>query len=118
MATERNEILDLTTEFSLLIIAFVEELEASKKFIIANQLLKAGTSIGANSWEAQSSESKVDFAHKFKIAAKEIDETAYWLSLCKAAPSYPSPSNELFEKLEVIKRLVGKIIYTSKRSQQ
>lgn len=52
MATERNEILELTTEFSLLIISFVEELEASKKFIIANQLLKAGTSIGANSWEA------------------------------------------------------------------
>jgi four helix bundle protein len=112
----KNEILELTTEFSLLIIEFVEKLEAEKKFVIANQLLKAGTSIGANSREAQSSESKTDFAHKFKIAAKEAEETIYWLSLCKAAPSYPSPNEELFIRLETIKKIIGKIIYTSKQS--
>ena len=46
-------------------------------------MLKSGTSIGANVHEAQNAESKVDFIHKFKIAAKEVDETKYWLILCE-----------------------------------
>lgn len=56
-----------------------------KKFVIAKQLLKSGTSIGANSVEAQNAESKADFIHKIKIAAKEADETQYWLLLCDFA---------------------------------
>ena len=56
----KNEILDLSFEFALNIIDFAEELESKKKFVIANQLLKSGTSIGANIFEAQSAESKAD----------------------------------------------------------
>jgi four helix bundle protein len=58
----------------LLIIDFCEELERKRKFVIANQLLKAGTSIGANIHEAQNAESRADFIHKVKIAAKEVEE--------------------------------------------
>ena len=81
--------------------------------MIANQLLKYGTSIGANIREAQNAESKVDFIHKFKIAAKEIEETMYWLELCKFSKNYQSP-NELIEQINNISRIVNKIIITSK----
>jgi four helix bundle protein len=80
--------------------------------VIANQLLKSGTSIGANVREAQNAESKADFVHKFKIAAKEIEETFYWLELCKYS-NYPTV-NELILQLENISRIINKIIITSK----
>lgn len=58
------------------------------KNVIANQLLKSGTSIGANIFEAQSSESRADFIHKMKIADKEAKETEYWLLLCENSENY------------------------------
>ena len=76
--------------------------------------LKSGTSIGANIREAQNAESKADFIHKFKIAAKEIEETIYWLELCKYSENYPN-SDELIEKINNISRIVNKIIITSKQ---
>ncbi|MDQ3682150.1 MAG: four helix bundle protein [Bacteroidota bacterium] len=111
---EKNPILKLTIDFSLLIIEYCEKLEGEKRFVIAKQLLRSGTSIGANSMEAQNSESKADFIHKFKIAAKEADETQYWLTLCNYAPSYPD-CNMLFEKLEEIQKVLNKILGTAKR---
>jgi len=51
-----------------------------------------------------------------KIAAKEADETEYWLTLCKLAPSYPNPDN-LTEKLQSIINIISKIITTSKSTQ-
>lgn len=72
-----NVIVDLSFKFALDIISFVEILEQEKKFVVANQLLKSGTSIGANVREAQNGERKIDFIHKLKIAAKEADETEY-----------------------------------------
>ena len=70
-------------EVALLIIEYCEKLEVSKKFVISGQLLKSGTSIGANIHEAQNAESRADFIHKMKIAAKELEETKYWLRLCE-----------------------------------
>ena len=72
-----NIILKKTIEFSLSVIEYAELLEVQKKFVIARQLLRCGTSIGANVHEAQNAESKLDFIHKFKIAAKEVEETKY-----------------------------------------
>lgn len=110
---QNNVILHKTVSFSLAIISYVELLEASKKFVIANQLLKSGTSIGANVHEAQNAESKADFIHKFKIAAKEIEETKYWLVLCKLSKNYPD-CEELERQIEEIERIITKIIATSK----
>ena len=84
-----NIILKKTVEFSLAIIEYAELLESNKKYVIARQLLKSGTSIGANVHEAQNAESKIDFIHKFKIAAKEVEETKYWLVLCQNSKTYP-----------------------------
>lgn len=105
----RNEVLELSFEFALEIITFTELLEEQKKYIISRQLLKSGTSIGANVRESQNSESKADFIHKLKIAAKEADETEYWLLLCQHSPSYPYNS-ELMTKLISVKKLLSSII--------
>ena len=90
MEKKKNIIVHLTFEFSLEIIKYCERLEEHRKYIIANQLLRSGTSIGANIREAQNAESKNDFIHKFKIAVKEIEETLYWLELCNHSNNYPN----------------------------
>ena len=112
----KNLILELTLEFALNIIDFCEILEENKKFVIAKQLLKSGTSIGANVREAQSSESKADFIHKIKVAEKEAEETEYWLLLCKQSKNYIFDEN-LFEKLISIKKVLSKILTTAKTNQ-
>lgn len=108
-----NVIVDKTVEFALLIIEFAEQLEGKRKFVISNQLLKSGTSIGANVREAQNAESKADFIHKMKIAAKEADETEYWLLLCKQSENYPNCEN-LQNKIGEIIKILSKIISSSK----
>ena len=109
----RNLIVDLTLNFSLKIISYAESLENNRKYIIARQLLKAGTSIGANVREAQNAESKTDFIHKLKIAAKEADETIYWLILCKKSDGYVN-CDELIDDCNAIIRVLSKIISSSK----
>ena len=110
-----NLIVTLSFEFAISIIEFSEFLESQKKYVIAKQLLRSGTSIGANVHEAQNAESKADFIHKLKIASKEADETHYWLKLCESSKSYPSPGTLTEDLLSVI-RVLLKIIGTSKRS--
>ena len=112
---EDNLIVKLTFDFALSVIDYVEQLQNEKRFVIANQLLKSGTSIGANVREAQNAESKLDFIHKFKIAAKEADETQYWLELCKRSEHYPTSDN-LISQLDSIMKVLNKIISTSKLS--
>ena len=110
---DSNPILKLSFDFALLIVKYCEILESEKKYVIARQLLKSGTSIGANAMEAQNAESKADFTHKMKIAAKEAEETQYWLWLCQGSDSYPD-CNVLLPKLEEVNKVLGKIISTSK----
>lgn len=112
----KNIIIDITFRFSLAILDYCELLEEKKKYVVARQLLKSGTSIGANSREAQNAESKADFIHKFKIAAKETDETQYWLLLCKESLHYPDPGN-LLDEIERIIKVLSKIISSSKSKQ-
>ena len=112
---KKNLIIDLTLEFSLKIISYCEILEEKRKYVIARQLLKSGTSIGANVREAQNAESKKDFIHILKIAAKEADETEYWLTLCKLSENYPF-NETLMLDVESIIKVLSKIISSSKRS--
>lgn len=109
-----NLIVKLTFEFSLSLISFCEKLNKQRKYDLSRQLLRSGTSIGANTMEAQNAESRADFIHKFKIAGKEANETAYWLLLCEHAQSYPfEPS--LIVQLESIQKIINKIISTAKK---
>lgn len=108
-----NIVVDLSFQFALNIISFTEALEKERKFVIANQLLRSGTSIGANVREAQNCESKADFIHKLKIAAKEAEETEYWLELCQYSENY-SFNNKLLEDIKILQKIINKIINTAK----
>ena len=108
-----NIIVEKTINFSLSIIKYCEVLEQDRKFVICNQLLRSGTGIGANVFEAQNAESKADFIHKMKIAAKEASETLYWLILCERSGTYKF-DKQLRIDLDEIIRILSKIIASSK----
>ena len=112
---DKNPLLKLSFEFALMVVEYCEVLELNRKYVISRQLLKSGTSIGANAMEAQNSESKADFIHKMKIAAKESEETLYWLLICQSAANYPD-CQELIQKLEEIGKMLSAIISTSKKN--
>lgn len=108
-----NLIVDMTFNFAVHTINFCEELDKMNKFKLSGQLFRSATSIGANVREAQNAERKNDFIHKLKIAAKEADETLYWLALCKSSPILPT-NEELYLKAEQMMRVLSKIIASSK----
>ena len=108
-----NILLEKSLLFAINIIKYTQDLEAGRNYVIANQLLKSGTSIGANVREAQNAESKADFTHKMKIAAKEVEETEYWLTLCEYIKNAPSIVN-LQAQLHELKKILSSIIITLK----
>ena len=110
---KENVIVEKSIDFSLAVIKYCEVLEQDRKYVISKQLLRSATSIGANIFEAQNAESKADFIHKMKIAAKETSETLYWLILCERSESYKFDS-KLKEQLDEITRILSKIISSSK----
>lgn len=109
---KENIILKLTFEFAKEIVLFTELLEKDRKFTFASQILRSGTSIGANVKEAQNAESKADFVHKIKIASKEADELEYWLFLCNECQGYPN-ADVLLDKLHEIIKIMSKIIHST-----
>jgi four helix bundle protein len=111
---QKNVIVEKVLDFSVEIVKFCELLENGKKYVVAKQLLRCGTSIGANVFEAQHAESKADFIHKMKIAVKEANETLYWLLVCERSNSYPT-SDLLKQLAEEIIRIISKIILSSKK---
>src|SRR5580704_5525359 len=108
-------IIKKSLEFSILVVNYCELLESKRKFIIANQLLKSGTSIGTNVFEAQHSESRLDFIHKMKIALKEANETFFWLSLCEKIEGL-TVQKETLNDLNEIMAILSKIVITSKKN--
>jgi four helix bundle protein len=114
---KKNEILDLSFEFALGIIKMVKYLKANKEFVMSNQLLRSGTSIGANISEAQAAQSTNDFISKMSIASKEARETKYWLRLLdksKYLEKYQR-KNVLFESMQSIIKLLTSIIKTTQK---
>src|ERR1044072_5761902 len=78
----RNIIQEKSFLFALRVVKLYKHLKTDKKeFVLSKQLLRSGTSIGANIREAKNAESTADFIHKLSIAQKETDETLYWLEL-------------------------------------
>jgi four helix bundle protein len=115
MTDSKNPLLTKSFDFALLIVSFCQELQSQKSFVIAHQLLKSGTSVGANIREAQHAESRADFIHKLKIASKECEETTYWLEICQA--SYPMNCDSLINESLQIGKLLSRIISTAKRNR-
>jgi four helix bundle protein len=75
MKKDKNYLLEKSTELALQVVQFCDLLFELRKNEIARQLLRSGTSIGANIREAQQAESAADFLHKLRLSAKECSET-------------------------------------------
>ena len=110
-----NMIVELTEDLAVNVVNFCRELSNQKHYNLSSQLFKSGTSIGANTVEAQNAESKADFIHKMKISAKEADETAYWLRICKRT-NLISEDHILHSQTQTSINILSKIISTTKKS--
>lgn len=102
---------DKSYKFALKIVFLSKELNENKEFVLAKQLLRSGTAVGALVREAEFAQSKKDFIHKLSIALKEANETDYWLLLLSDSKII---SKEIFEPLnddilELIRILVSSI---------
>ena len=89
--------------------------DTKKEFVLSKQLLRCGTSIGANIAEAQQAQSRADFVSKLSIALKEASETDYWLRLLNATQFLSNEeSDSLLENCREIERMLTAIIKSSK----
>ena len=109
---ENNLVMNLSFQFALDVIIYCETLDEKKKYVLSKQLLKSGTSIGANVREAQGAESRNDFIHKLKISYKEAIETEYWLDICNKSENYPNPEKLLLTATS-LKKILSKIIQST-----
>jgi len=80
-----NPVREKSFRFALMVVGLCRELQAGREYVISKQLMKSGTSIGANIEEAVSAESRKDFLHKMNLALKEARESHYWLRLLNAS---------------------------------
>ena len=107
-------------DFAVRIVALCRSLRAEQKeFVISNQLLRSGTSVGANVREALNGQSTRDFVYKLTIAQKECDETCYWLELLDATDLVPKTEYEKLH-LEATKllKIIRSIILTTKSKSE
>lgn len=111
-----NIIVMKSYSFALGIIGLYKTLgENKKEFVLSKQMLRGGTSIGANIHEAVASVSKKDFINKLGIAGTEVRETSYWLNLLKDS-DYITEENfiQLNKDCEELARILNSIILTTK----
>lgn len=110
---------DKTYSFALRIVKAHQYLIDKNEYILSKQLLRSGTSIGANCREATFAQSKQDFVSKLSIALKETNETIYWIELLHDSGYISNDSFKSIHKdgLEILKLLVS-VIKTTKTNLQ
>ena len=115
---KENVILEKSFAFALNIVAVCRHLMNEKKeYILAKQLLRSGTSIGANTEEAIGGQSRKDFVAKLSIAYKEARETHYWIRLLTQSNSLEhEQASELRTQCEELMKILGSILKTTKSS--
>jgi four helix bundle protein len=112
-----KDIKERTFEFAIRVVKLCQHLDDYPGVgrTLGRQLLRAGTSIGANIEEAQAGQSKLDFISKNAIALKEARETLYWLRLLAASKIIPAERlSELRTEVEELTRIIGSIIVSAK----
>ncbi len=114
---KENILLQKTYDFALNIVKTYQYLVREKKeFVIAKQLLRSGTSVGANAEEAIGGQSEKDFVSKLSIVYKEARETKFWLRLLRDSEILEQDlAEKRLEECEEILRITGKIISTCKK---
>ena len=109
-----NMVKEKAYQFALLIIQLYKELCDKKEFVLSKQLLRSGTSIGANVEEATAAQSKKEFISKMSVASKEARETHYWLRLLKDSNVYSEIRlTEAIDEVETLIKLLTSIVKTS-----
>jgi four helix bundle protein len=118
MSEKKSIIKEKSFQFALRIIKIYKYLtEEKKEYILSKQLIRSGTSIGANIREAQNAQSKADFIHKLSISQKECDEVSYWLELLNQS-EYLSESefNPIYSEANELLKMLRSAIITSKKN--
>jgi four helix bundle protein len=116
-----NDLEERLFAFSLRIIRLYQRLAKSSELgrIFGKQLLRSGTSIGANYQEAQGGQSRADFISKTSIALKEARETHYWLRLVVESNLLPSPMMaSLLDESNQLKKILGAIVVRCRKKSK
>lgn len=108
-----NIILDKSFDFALSIIGLYKIMVEQKEYVLSKQLLRSGTSIGANVEEATAAYSKKEFAAKMSIASKEARETRYWLKLIKNSELVSINIDNHLAEIEQIINILTAIVKTT-----
>ena len=112
-----SPLLNKSLEFATKIVLFYEEYaKAKRETTIAKQLLRSGTSVGANVNEAIYGNSKADFISKLHISLKEVSESMYWLTLLKNTKLFEYDYENILNLAEEIKKMLISSIKTAKRN--
>lgn len=114
--SKENIILDKTFDFALRIIDLYSLMTVQKEYVLSKQMLRSGTSIGANVEEAIAAYSKKDFATKMSIASKEARETRYWLRLIDKSQIAKLDLKEYLDEIEHIVNILTAIVKSSQES--
>lgn len=107
----KGRLAETTVQFSIRVVAYYKWLtEFHKEYVMSRQILRSGTSIGANVHEAEFAASRADFRNKLKIAAKEANETEYWLIVLEKTGYYDKRFEDMKALLiEIIKMLTSSL---------
>jgi four helix bundle protein len=116
---KENKLIELSKMFAVDIVNLCTEIKENRKGnVLLNQLLRSGTSIGANIHEANYASSKADFINKFQIALKECYESDYWLGLFKETKMITEMEYaDMYDKCSKIRKLLIASINTAKGNQ-
>jgi four helix bundle protein len=109
----KNLVQEKSFEFAVSIVKYYKQLKTQNEFAIANQLLRSGTSIGANVEEALGGSSKKDFINKMTISLKEARESKYWLRLIIESDIDKNVTHLLSDANSLV-NILSKIVKTSK----
>ena len=117
MSEKKNILLDKSFDFALAVVELYKVLSKEKKeYVLSKQLLRSGTSVGANIREAQNAQSKADFIHKLAISQKECDESCYWLELLvKSKYLEEDKFYDLHQQATSILKIIRSSILTTKQ---
>ncbi|TCI85102.1 four helix bundle protein [Tenacibaculum sp. M341] len=112
MKLENNPLQNKSYDFALQVVKLCKNLmKNQKEFVLSKQLLRSGTSVGANIIEANGAISRADFSSKISIAYKECLETKYWLSLLKDSNDLKEDNFKfLFDKADEIAKILFSIL--------